>query len=754
MWIYYFIKPVIPRRLRWFLRRQLATRQRKAHALTWPIHSPAAKTPEGWPGWPSNKRFALVLTHDVEGQKGADRCRELVELEMRMGFRSSFNFIPEGSYETLLSLREFLVANGFEIGIHDLKHDGKLYRSRSVFSANAERINHYLKQWQAVGFRSGFMLHRLNWLHDLNILYDTSTFDTDPFEPQPDGTHTIFPFWVAGKKRAGYVELPYTLPQDSTLFLLFRERNIETWKRKLDWIAEHGGMALVNVHPDYLNFTGRNTAKEYSVERYREFLGYVTDRYAGQYWSALPREVAQLIRDTRHRRLDSRTSEDLEARGVPHTLEKTVGNSPQLDGSEANPPETGSRAQLPDDCDLGTLHGKRAAVVVFSYYPADPRVRRAAEALVQQGMSVEVICLRQTGSELQHGSFNGVDIFRVPLKRHRGGKIAYVWQYLSFILVSSAMLASRQRRRHYDVVHVHNMPDMLAFSAFVPKLFGARVILDLHDPMPELMMTIFGLRGDSLSVRLLKRLEKLSIRFVDRVLTVNLACKKIFGARSCPPEKIQVIMNSPDEGIFEFRPFADPGLRKSGQPFVLMFHGSIVERHGLDLAVQALAAVRKSIPAAELRIYGQKTPFLEQVMNSLLEPELQNSVRYLGAKNLEQIAAAIDECDVGVIPNRRSIFTELNTPTRIFEYLARGKPVIAPAAPGIEDYFDREQLIFFQLGDADDLARRIEYVYAHPDQVGEIVKRGQRVYLDHLWSREKSRFVNLVADLFHTDERD
>ena len=118
--------------------------------------------------------------------------------EAKLGFRSSFNFIPEGPYQVAKELRDELDANGFEVGVHDLHHDGKLYSSRSEFASNARRINSYLKEWGALGFRAGFMLHNLEWLHDLEAQYDASTFDTDPFEPQPEGRNTIFPFWVSG----------------------------------------------------------------------------------------------------------------------------------------------------------------------------------------------------------------------------------------------------------------------------------------------------------------------------------------------------------------------------------------------------------------------------------------------------------------------------------------------------------------------------------------------------------------------------
>jgi hypothetical protein len=136
------------------------------------------------------------------------------------------------------------------------------------------------------------MQHRLAWLHKLKIEYDCSTFDTDPFEPEPDGFRTIFPFWVPGQDGTGFVELPYTLPQDFTLFVVLREPNIEIWKRKLDWVVAHGGMALVNTHPDYMCFERSPARDEYPAAFYEEFLSYIHERYAGAFWSALPRAVA------------------------------------------------------------------------------------------------------------------------------------------------------------------------------------------------------------------------------------------------------------------------------------------------------------------------------------------------------------------------------------------------------------------------------------------------------------------------------
>ena len=296
--LYYFVKPAIPHGLRLRLRTQIASRQRRRSLNVWPINESAAEPPEWWSGWPGGKRFAFVLTHDVEGKKGMERCRALAELEMDMGFRSSFNFVPEGEYDTPLSLRSFLAEHGFEVGVHDLYHDGTLYRSKAEFSAAAKRINQHLARWQAVGFRSAFMFHNLEWLKELNVLYDASTFDTDPFEPQPDSANTIFPFWVARSDGSGYVELPYTLPQDSTLFLVLGEKTNDIWKRKLDWVARHGGLALVNVHPDYTAFGDRVSRAEFPVILYEEFLAHVSAQFGDAAWRALPRDIAQFVRES------------------------------------------------------------------------------------------------------------------------------------------------------------------------------------------------------------------------------------------------------------------------------------------------------------------------------------------------------------------------------------------------------------------------------------------------------------------------
>lgn len=315
--LYYLVKPAIPHHLRLKVRRMIASKRRQSHANVWPINQSAARRPEWWRGWPGGKSFAFVLTHDVEGRKGMERCRALAELEMELGFRSSFNFVPEGGYDTPSLLRSFLTEHDFEIGVHDLHHDGTLYRTKADFFAGASRINKHLKQWQAVGFRSAFMFHNLEWLKELNVLYDASTFDTDPFEPQPDGVDTIFPFWVERSDGSGYVELPYSLPQDSTLYLVLGEKTNDIWKTKLDWIARNGGLALVNVHPDYIAFGNRVGRAEFPFTLYRDFLTHVSSQFGSTAWCALPKHVAQFVKDSLITAPDSEKSIKALAREAP-----------------------------------------------------------------------------------------------------------------------------------------------------------------------------------------------------------------------------------------------------------------------------------------------------------------------------------------------------------------------------------------------------------------------------------------------------
>jgi glycosyltransferase involved in cell wall biosynthesis len=718
--IYYTVKPFIPRPMRLTVRRWWTRRRVAQYREVWPINERVAKEPKGWPGWPDGKKFGFVLTHDVEGQRGLERVKQLRDMEGALGFRSSFNFIPEGDYRSGADLRNDLVHSGFEVGVHDLRHDGKLFRSLDDFTESAERINRYLQEWNAVGFRGGFMLRNLEWLGRLNIKYDASTFDTDPFEPQPDGAGTIFPFWVSRDNGPAYLELPYTLAQDSTLFLLLEQTTTRIWKEKLDWIAKAGGMVLLDTHPDYMDFSGKPGRSEYAASMYREFLEFVKTHYAGQYWHALPREVAA------------------------HCEAK-------FPGSDERPAQAGTQAKVPVSV-RSNLKGKRVGVALFSYYPSDPRPRRSAEAMAKAGMLVDLICLREKPDEPREEVINGVRVTRVPLTRRRGGKLVYVFQYLYFAALCFWVFALRTLKNRYNIIHVHNMPDFLVFSAIVPKMSGAKVILDLHDPMPELMMAIYSIPAKAVSVRFLNLVERASIAFADLVLTPNITFKNLFASRNRHPDKIQIVMNSPQPQIFDPDQFGPEAMTARKGEFRVMHHGSIVSRHGVDLLVEAVAKAKAKIPGIQLHIYGSKTSFLDNVLETAARCKISDIVHYHGPKSQTEIAAAIRECHLGVVPNRRSAFTETNFPTRLFEYLSMHRPVIAPSTRGILDYFEAGRMIYFEPNNVDNLAAQIVWAYENFEEVEKIIARGIEIYRQNLWPREEARLLDRVEALIGTKD--
>jgi hypothetical protein len=220
-----------------------------------------------------------------------------MDLEEKLGIHSTFFIVPE-RYHVSMDLLSEIKQRGFGLGVHGLNHDGKLFLSYNSFLEKAKKINEYLLEWDVMGFSAPSMIRRHEWMHHLNIKYSTSTFDTDPFEPQPESANTIFPFFVCDKSNnKSFLELPYTLPQDFLLFILMNEKKIDIWKSKLDWIAGQKGMVLLNAHPDYMNFSysRKNRLEEYPVRFYSEFISYLHQKYPGQFWNPLSQELADYL---------------------------------------------------------------------------------------------------------------------------------------------------------------------------------------------------------------------------------------------------------------------------------------------------------------------------------------------------------------------------------------------------------------------------------------------------------------------------
>jgi glycosyltransferase involved in cell wall biosynthesis len=691
---YYFFKPILPWRVRLAFRRWRAKRRRRAFADVWPIDPKAARTPPGWPGWPDGKRFALVLSHDIEGSKGVSRVEQLMNLELKHGFHSCFNFVPAGGYRIPDATREILERAGFEVGVHGLEHDGKLYSSKAKFAAKVPRIKEYLRRWHCAGFRSPLMQHKLDWLHALDLEYDASTFDTDPFEPQSDGTGTIFPFWVPGPNGGGYVELPYTLIQDFNLFKVLRERDINIWKSKVDWIVEHGGMVLVNTHPDYMCFDGRENQDEYPVSFYDELLRYVRDKYEGSYWSALPREVARYYRER-----------------IPLPLRNSR---------------------------------KKICMVAYTAYESDNRVRRYAETLAKRGDHVDVIAISFEHFTTLKKEVNGVTVYRVGYREvNERTKWTYAWRLLRFLWRASGQLTRLHEQYRYDVVHIHNMPDFLVFAAWYPKFTGAKLILDIHDIVPEFFASKFQTKPESTYVRLLKAIEKASARFVDHVIVSNHLWHKTIVARSVAKERCSVFLNHVDPEAFGQR-----ARTRVDDKFIVLFPGSVQRHQGLDIAIEAFVHFKSRIPNAEFHIYTGARGDLKGALSRLIQRlDLEESVKLFGGVSLDKMPEVIVNADLGVVPKRADSFGNEAYSTKIMEFMSQGVPAVVSRTKIDTFYFQEGVVHFFPSGDPQAMAQAMLDVINNPDLRESLITRGYEYVEQNGWGQKKKEYLDLIDAL-------
>jgi glycosyltransferase involved in cell wall biosynthesis len=676
------------------LRRWRANRQRKLLSDVWPTDPRSGSAPSGWPGWPNGKRFAMVLTHDVEGMKGFQRVERLMDLELKYGFRSCFNFVPEGEYKVSDGLREVLDRAGFEIGVHGLEHDGKLYSSKAKFAGDAVQINNYLRKWEAVGFRSPLMQHRLGWLHRLDVEYDASTFDTDPFEPEPDGAATIFPFWVPGVNGGGFVELPYTLVQDFNLFKVLREPNIDIWKRKLDWIAERGGMALINTHPDYMAFEGKHDRDEFPVSHYEEFLRYAKEKFETDYWVATPKEVARYY-------------------------------------CESVPPSSRNTR-------------RKICMVAYTNYEADNRVRRYAETLAKRGDQVDVIALGGAYFREREKDVNGITVYRIQDREYNErSKWTYAWRLLRFLRRSSTSLTRLHKRNRYDVIHIHNMPDFLVFSAWYPKMTGAKLILDIHDIVPELFANKFKTRMKSAYVKLLKSVERMSSKFVDHVIVSNHLWYETLTARSVDSRNCSVLVNYVDPGLFARR----QRTRNDGK-FIVLFPGSFQWHQGLDIAIRAFAHLKTKLPNAEFHLYGGANSQVEADLKELVRSlALEDSVKFLGGVSLDRIADVIANADLGVVPKRADSFGNEAYSTKIMEFMSQGLPVVVSRTKIDAFYFEEGDVHFFPSGDSEAMAQAMLEVASNKNLRDSLIARGLEYVKRNGWDQKKREYLDLIDSL-------
>jgi len=384
--------------------------------------------------------------------------------------------------------------------------------------------------------------------------------------------------------------------------------------------------------------------------------------------------------------------------------------------------------------------GKKICMLVYSFYESDNRVMRYARALVERGDQVDVIALSD-GKQQPFEIVEGVNVHRIQRReRNERNKFAYLYRLLKFCLISSLVLSRLHRRRKYNLIHVHNVPDFLVFSAWLPKVTGAKIILDIHDILPEFFANKFRKPERSVYVRLLKLIEKLSARFANHVIVSNHLWSEKAIARSISKEKCTVFINYVDLSLFRSR-----RTRNDGR-FIMLYHGGLQRHQGLDLAIRAFDKVCRPSPGVEFHIYG----------GGSMKPELEALVRDLGLNDrvflqesvpTREVADIVANADLGIVAKRADSFGNEAYSTKIMEFMAEGVPVIVSKTKIDSFYFDDTVVRFFESGNVDDLAAAMLDLMKNQGRRESLVRHANEYVARNNWDTRKQKYWHLVDSL-------
>jgi glycosyltransferase involved in cell wall biosynthesis len=391
----------------------------------------------------------------------------------------------------------------------------------------------------------------------------------------------------------------------------------------------------------------------------------------------------------------------------------------------------------------------RHCMVVQNYYPFDEtRVQREAMALLEAGIEVDLVCMR-LANEPKFEVVDGVNVHRLPLKKRRGvGPSVQLVQYLSFFFAALWKVTMLQRTRKYDSVQTHNTPDFLVFSALYPKLQGAKVILDIHDLMPEFFCSRFDTNMDHPLVRLIAVQEKLSCKFADHVITVTEPWREsLIERKAVSRDRTSVVNNAADHRHFHRR--SAPLSRGNGldTSVKILYHGTIVHRYGVDMALRAIAHLRQTLPKLEVAVHGRGDA-LEEVRELVKTLDLGDIVTvtstFLPAEDLADLVAS---ADIGLVPYRKDLFTDGILPTKLLEYSVAGVAALASRTSAVTTYFGEDVVEMFEPDNLDDLCSHLERLIREPDRRASLAASIGRVDEANKWSEDAANYSSLVARL-------
>ncbi len=393
---------------------------------------------------------------------------------------------------------------------------------------------------------------------------------------------------------------------------------------------------------------------------------------------------------------------------------------------------------------------KNVCMVAYTDYTADARVRREAETLVATGLfSVTFFTLRE-GKNPRTYKLEGVDVVELDASKYRGqNKIMHFWSYLRFLLLSFLACSKFLFAGKLDAIHIHNMPNFLIIAAILPRLFGKRTILDIHDSTPETFFARYGNAANKMLFRLYFNLmcweESFCCRLAHNVICVNHVQRDALVRRGIPAEKISISMNVPDPKWFE----ASKMIRRNGKGETtnLIYHGTIAKRLGIDLAIRAFAKARRADSDMRFYIIGDGEGIAECLeLRDLLG--LQQYVHFSGKMvPLESLLAILQDMDVGVVANRENTATELMLPVKLLEYVALNIPAIAPRTRAIGHYFADDMVSYFEPGDVDSLARTMLDLCRDATRSKAQAEKASSFLDKYGWEKHREDFIDLYKEI-------
>lgn len=371
---------------------------------------------------------------------------------------------------------------------------------------------------------------------------------------------------------------------------------------------------------------------------------------------------------------------------------------------------------------------------------------RYARALAERGDEVDVIALNHGGEHPAFEVMDGVNVHRIQRReRNEKGKFSYLYRLVKFCLKSSVCLSRLHLKRKYDLVHVHNVPDFLVFSALLPKLTGAKIILDIHDLLPEFFADKFRRSEDSVYVSVLKFIELISTRFADHVIISNHLWHSKVTLRSVPLDRCSVFINNVEQEVFSCR------RTRNDARFIMLYHGGLQRHQGLDIAISAFARVRGRMPGAEFHIYGggNVKPDLLALVERL---QMKEKVLFFDAMPMRKIAAVVANADLGVVPKRADSFGNEAFSTKIMEYMSAGVPALI-SNTRVDAYYYNDSIVrFFESGNEEQLGEAMVSLMKNPGTRAELARNATEYVAQNNWNTRKHDYLRLVDSLIHSRE--